>query len=99
MSRGDPQKRKGWSLRGSPALLPIAQGMNTDPQGTCELRLRHSDKTPQRDYIVTSRYFATSDSLAELSGNRTSEISVGQLSNFIFHIILANMPRRAPVLS
>jgi hypothetical protein len=93
MSGDDAQECEGGTFGSTATLLPVAKGVNADPQRPRELLLRHADETPERADIVTAGDLSASDSFPQPSGNGTREIVVAQFTSIFSHVCLANMPR------
>ena len=53
MPRGNPQQGESRTFRSPPTLFPVAQGVNTDSDCLCELRLGEADEITQRRNVST----------------------------------------------
>src|SRR5512138_3483322 len=81
VSRGNLEKCEGWPLWRTPALLPVAKGMNAYTHGSGESRLGEAHETPQR-YDVVARFDLTKkDSLARARWDCTSKLLRSQFRN------------------
>ncbi len=85
MSRGDSQERQGRSFGTPASLLPVAQGVNADPQRFGELVLRQSGKTAKRSNVSFRVYAAAQDPFTLSSRNRPREIVLGQFGIIVNH--------------
>ena len=85
--RGNSEQGQRRSFGAPSTLLPVAQGMDADSERDGELLLGQSDEAPKRDHIFAPRELSTKDSFPLLPGNRPGEVPVGQLTDFVAHVL------------
>jgi len=81
MPRGDSQERDCGSFRLPSALLPVAQGMNTDCDRSGELSLSQADEASQRRDVFSGLEASLHQPPPQARGNRSFELLVRQFGD------------------
>lgn len=87
MTGRDAQEGQRRTLRAAPALLPVPERMNADPERRRELLLGQACEPPQRSDVATAGELPAQDPIALSSRNRASERLRGELRNLDILIV------------
>jgi hypothetical protein len=83
MPRGDPEQRERRALGKSPPLLPVAQSVDADGKGRCELLLGQTGESAKSDDVVSTGDLSSENPIPLLPGNRTGKLPLSQLRSVI----------------
>lgn len=78
MASCDAKKRECWSLRGTSALFPVSQGVNTDAHGASKLKLGEAHKLAKRSDVLSGFEFSLDEASSKLRGNGAGKIGFGE---------------------